>query len=215
MKILSHKLTNTTPQYAGLKSQLVSFETRISDGKSCNKHFIHMDLHTGTHIDFPLHFCESGKSLCDYDNSGIFIFKNWNLTMCSIPPNGLIKDLNLSGINKDTECLLIKTGWENYRESDSNLYAVEGPGLHADLAMTLKKQLPKIKCIGFDFISLTSFRHREHGRLAHKKFLCDSDILVIEDMSLCGIHGVSGVLHIVPLQVAGVDGTPVTAYILE
>ena len=215
MKILSHKLSNHTPQYAGIKSSLISFDSKMSDGKSCNKHSIHMDLHTGTHIDFPLHFCEEGKSLCDYDNDGIFLFKNWNIIESDIPPNGLIDSVNLSNINSDTECLLIRTNWEKIRETDSKRYALEGPGLHADLAIRLKNQLPNIKCVGFDFISLTSYRHREHGRVAHRKFLCESDILIIEDMRLSTVLDTSGVLHIVPLQVKGADGTPVTAYIID
>ena len=215
MKILSHKLSNSTPQYAGKKSSLISFHSKMSDGESCNKHAIHMDLHTGTHIDFPLHFCEEGKSLCDYNNDGIFIFNNWNIIESDIPPNGLIEFLDLSNTMLDTECLLIRTNWEKIRETDSKRYALEGPGLHAELASKLKKKLPHIKCIGFDFISLTSYRHREHGRVAHRKFLCESDILIIEDMRLSTVLGVSGALHIVPLQVKRADGTPVTAYIMD
>ena len=64
-------------------------------------------------------------------------------------------------------------------------YIFDNPGLDRKLASKLKAFLPDLRVIGFDFISLTSWNHREHGRESHRAFLgSDNDFLIIEDMDL-------------------------------
>ena len=210
MNLLSHKITSTTPEYGGYKKLLIDQKLKIEDGDSCNKFDLRIDLHTGTHIDFPKHFCPKGNSINYIIEKGYIRFKKWDYIELLIDNGKLINTINSKNLDLDIECLLIRTGWENRRNNDE--YIFEGPGIHKDLAAKLKKIFPNLKAIGFDFISLTSYMHREHGRLAHKEFLCKNEILIIEDMKLSTLQNNNGTILITPWLIENVDGCPVNVY---
>ena len=69
-----------------------------------------------------------------------------------------------------------------------NIYATNNPGLHPDLGRWFRVNYPEIRAVGMDWISISSFAHRETGREAHRAFL-DPDgagqpIVILEDMDL-------------------------------
>ncbi|MCK5699959.1 MAG: hypothetical protein KAI29_02365, partial [Cyclobacteriaceae bacterium] len=69
---------------------------------------------------------------------------------------------------------------------------------------------PKLKIVGFDFISLSSYQNRMLGREAHKKFLVEHDILIIEDMNFSGLKGNISQLIALPIMIDQADGGPIT-----
>ena len=141
----------------------------------------------GTHMDTPYHFIENGKKTLDY-KAEYFCFDHIYLIEKLIDTGDLIT-LSINEINSipsDVEFLIIKTGYCKYRSLDK--YHNDNPGLESSLAYDLRKKFPKLRAIGFDFISLTSWNHREHGRLSHRAFLGENDILVIEDMDLNNVY---------------------------
>ena len=117
----------------------------------------------------------------------------------------------INSIPKNTNFLIIKTGYCKFRLTDK--YHNDNPGLESNLANILKEKLPNLKGIGFDFISLTSWNHRAHGRLSHRSFLGEpNNFLVIEDMDLLEINNLTIVnsLVIAPLRTIDGNGGPVT-----
>ena len=77
----------------------------------------------------------------------------------------------LDQIPSDIEFLIIKTGYGKYREIDK--YHNDNPGLHSSLANELKDRFHSLRAVGFDFISLTSWNHRDHGKVSHFSILGD------------------------------------------
>ena len=211
MKLLSHNLNESTPEYANGDSLKIFSICSMSNGDSCNKMGISLDLHTGTHVDYPRHFCNDGSSIDELDNYGIFSFSKWKLIEIEVEPRCLINDLGFTNLEIDNEVtlLLLRTGWESKRTEKEN-YALNGPGLHAELAVKLRQKFPSLLAVGFDFISLTSYAHREHGRIAHKEFLCNTGLIVIEDVKLADFNEHEGTIQMVPWQIQGADGVPVT-----
>ena len=71
-----------------------------------------------------------------------------------------------------------------------------------------------MRAIGFDFISLTAYQHREIGREAHRAFLAKyrdkPPIRIIEDMALAALSKAPSEVTVLPLFVRGADGAPVT-----
>ena len=64
-----------------------------------------------------------------------------------------------------------------------------------------------------DFISLTSWNHREHGRLSHRSFLGEiNNFLIIEDMNLDKINYNTKIntLILAPLRTVDGNGGSVT-----
>jgi arylformamidase len=201
---LSHFINDQTPLYGGGKG-LIKFEkiSSISQGNTANSIYFRMPNHSGTHIDFPLHFSNDAKSINDYPPE-FWIFRNVgfiNSSICSVE--------NLfSELNKNIEFLIIKTGFGKYRGEKK--YWSEQPIIPSALATSIKRNFPKIRAIGFDMISLTSKLDREEGRKAHEEFLLKENILVVEDMDLCKINMPPLDLYVFPLLLEKADGSPCT-----
>ena len=186
----------------------------ISGGDTSNNSYLTFNSHYGTHIDFPNHFDNNGKTGTDYQANS-FVFNQANLTALRELKQGLLielKDLVMEAIPIDTELLIIKTGFTNKRMEDE--YWSHNPGFAPQLAKDLKKQFPELRAIGFDSISLTSYKHREIGRIAHKEFLVKNELLIIEDMDLSKIdeHTTINTVIVSPLRYKDADGTPVTVF---
>ena len=201
---LSHFINDQTPLYGGSKG-LIKFEklSSISKGNTANSIYFRMPNHSGTHIDFPLHFSNDAKSINDYPPE-FWIFKNVGFISSSICS---VENFFLE-LNKNIEFLIIKTGFGKYRGEKK--YWAEQPIISSALASRIKKYFPKIRAIGFDMISLTSKLDREEGRKAHEEFLLKENILIVEDMDLSKIKNSPKGLYVFPLLIENADGSPCT-----
>jgi kynurenine formamidase len=206
---LSHELSEKTPGYGGKKGLVIETVSRIKDGRSANQSLWHLSNHLGTHIDAPYHFDNRGRTLCCF-TANEFIFKRVSLVDIRVQPGELILPGAWSkNIRPKTDLLLLRTGFEEKRNKKE--YWSKNPGLSLELAVWLRKFCPFIKAVGMDFISATSFLHREEGKIAHRAFLKDGKpILLIEDMSLENINNTLKKVIVSPLRVKRSDGSPVT-----
>ena len=214
MKIfLSYVLDENTPTYGNRDKFTINTKSQIVDGVGANTStWFFSNNHIGTHLDTPNHFIESGKKTIDYSAED-FCFENVSIfeKQCD---NGVLISLSqeeVSSIPRNTDFLILKTGYCKFRLMDK--YHNDNPGLESSLANILKENLPNLRGVGFDFISLTSWNHRAHGRIAHVSFLGDPNrLLVIEDMDLTEINGFTKVnsLVIAPLRTVDGNGCPVT-----
>jgi arylformamidase len=205
---LSHFINEATPQYGGADNISIKDDSRIIDGKSSNTKHLSFSNHIGTHIDFPHHFSDTGKTINNYPPS-FWTFNKPFVVEYSAQDDEILSLENLLGhIPEDTDFLIIKTGFQKYRTE--NKYWNNNPGIHPNMAAMLKEQCPNIKAIGFDFISITSYQNRKLGRIAHKSFLVDNDILIVEDMNLSSVQGQLQQLICLPLLINETDGSPIT-----
>tara|TARA_Y100001970_G_C14254081_1_gene873883 strand:- start:5544 stop:6188 length:645 start_codon:yes stop_codon:yes gene_type:complete len=205
---LSHLINNDSPLYGGSNDLKISTTKSILNGDSCNSLKIEMPNHAGTHIDFPYHFGNSGKKLQDYKASS-WIFCNAYLLKLDVLKNQLIKvDDYLTLIPSETDLLLLKTNFSKNRGKKN--YWNNNPGIDSGQADLLKNKFPKLRAVGFDFISLSSFQNRELGRIVHREFLIKNDILIIEDMDLQYLNDHPSEVIVSPLSIENADGAPVT-----
>lgn len=190
----------------------VTQKKRIVEGDSCNTEVWKLPNHLGTHVDAPKHFFENGPSIEHY-GAEFWTCSNVKIIHCSLrkPRWILPKDIDS---NTDTDCILIKTGFQKYR--NEKIYSNENTGLSPELAQWLRTKYLKLKFIGMDFISVSRYPDRERGREAHKDFLRPtppgSPILPIEDMDLSQIKKGINIksLMVFPLRVKGSSGGPAT-----
>jgi arylformamidase len=211
---LSHPYASDTPSYGNRDMVKISSNSSIKAGETANSStWIFTNNHIGTHIDVPYHFDENGKNVTDY------LAKDWVFTevgLVDIPCTKATliseKEIEQFTLSADIEILLIRTGFESLRGSDS--YWNDNPGLASSLPDYLRKSFPKLRCVGFDFISITSWQHRAEGRNSHKAFLSPAKgqkpILAIEDMSLKRVSNKIDWLVVSPLLVENSNGAPVT-----
>jgi|TARA_B100001093_G_scaffold520268_1_gene614101 kynurenine formamidase len=209
-KYLSYFIDSSTPLYGGAKDIIIKNKTSIGNGDSSNTMILNIPNHAGTHIDFPLHFIENGKSCNDY-KSDFWIFNNPYLLNKKVDEDDLIvlNQEELKQIPFETDFLIINTGfWE---KRGANQYWNNNPGLSKDLFFQLKENNPNIRIIGGDFISISAYQKRPEGRIAHKVFLGgDNPILLVEDMDLSNIENSPDKLICAPILINGADGAPVT-----
>lgn len=212
--LLSHTLRQDTPSYGNRDKVIIRVNSSIKAGETANSScWVLSNNHIGTHIDVPRHFSLDGKRTIDYPISD-YVFENCQVIdiprteACLISPD----DLKRVNIRPDVELLLIRTGYESLRGQDA--YWNNNPGLHPDLADYLRKTYPKLRCVGFDFISVTSWKYRAEGKLAHKAFLVPEngarEIWAIEDMSLKDAPKEIKKVVVAPLLVEDGNGTAVT-----
>ncbi len=215
--LLSHLLNSDTPSYGNRDRLTIEQPSKISEGSSANSSkWLFSTNHLGTHIDMPNHFFEDGQTISDYPAH--FWFCN-NVQLIDIPVTEaeLIMKNKLEGkINSKTNLLLIRTGYENYRGSDK--YWNDNPGISDEVGFWIREKFPNIKMIGFDFLSLTSWKFRDEGKMAHSAFLNPegkgNPICIIEDMSM--LHLVEPIQQVIiaPLMVEKTNGSPVTVFAL-
>ena len=212
--LLSHVLGQATPSYGNRDKVIIRVNSSIKAGDTANSSCLVLsNNHIGTHIDVPRHFSIDGKRTIDYPIDD-YVFESCQLIDIPCQDACLIGVSELAGhdIRPDVDLLLIRTGFESLRGQDA--YWNNNPGLHPDLADYLRDKFPNLRCIGFDFISVTSWQHRAEGRLAHKAFLAPDnggrEIWAIEDMSLKNAAEQIKKVIVAPLLVDDGNGTSVT-----
>ena len=209
---LSHLLTEKIPAYGGKFSlDLVRIES-IPSGGSANTCRFSMASHCGTHVDAPNHFFENGKPAADYPPE-FWFFRAPHIVKVRLAPSEILKPGEwMKSIGNSCDILIFQSGWAKFRGEEK--YSVENPGIHPDVGIRLRKEFPRIKAIGIDWVSVSSYQDRPLGRDAHKAFLNpkgeNRPILIIEDMDLSrNLTGFAEVT-VFPLRVAGADSAPCT-----
>ncbi len=206
---LSHSLDEDTPLYGGAKDISISKLKNIKEGDSCNAGHISLPFHSGTHVDTPLHFIDGARSICEYD-SDEWIFENPAFIELDVKEGQVINENDFDcQIDSNCDFIIIKTGFEKHRGKDR--YWESGPCISDVCAIYLKDKYVNLRAIGFDFISISSLKHREIGRIAHKAFL-GLDILIFEDMSLYRINSKTSLKKVIalPLRIENCEGSPAT-----
>ena len=212
IKYLSYYISNETPLYGNGKGIHFSPDKEMIKGDSCNTINLAFPNHSGTHIDFPYHFNQEGKTINDYP-AEYWQFDHVETIDLSgkVDDNQIIGTDFFSGLGTlTTELLLIKTGYGAYR--GTNRYTLTPPGLSANLAPFLRKNFPRLRCVGIDLISVSSYSNREEGRKAHHAFLNPDEgepILLIEDMNL-NANILFNKVIVAPLLIDNADGAPCT-----
>lgn len=210
--LLSHVLRQDTPSYGNRDKVIIRVNSSIKAGETANSSCLVLsNNHIGTHIDVPRHFSDNGKKTTDY-SIGEYIFEKCQVLDVPCDSAKIISISDLNGLREDIDLLLIRTGYESKRGTDE--YWNNNPGLNPELADDLRNKCPNLRCVGFDFISVTSWQHRPEGRLAHKAFLApdngDREIWAIEDMSLLNTPKEIKKVIVAPLLIEDGNGTAVT-----
>jgi len=197
------------PCYNGESSIQIAPDNSIAGGDSTNSILLKMGNHVGTHIDFPRHFYVDGKTIDDYPMDW-FVFEK--VSIIDIPlDRGTCIDVgmltnNCKNIDFDAELIIIRTGYGRFYKGDK--YWNDNPGFSPEVALYVKSAFPALRALCVDFISINAYNHKPQGREAHKILLDEPEIVIIEDMDLSTLSGKIKKIIIVPLQIAGVDGTP-------
>lgn len=166
---LSHKIKNEMPNYPG--DLEVSLEKEHDyDIHSYNNYIMKSGMHTGTHIDAPLHMLGNKKFISEYSIES-FAGNAVLLDVRGEKDIGL-KDQYYKDI-KENDIVLFYTGWDsNYGKEE---YYTCHPVISEELAEFLVRK--KIKMIGMDMPSPDNKPFN-----VHKVFL-GNNIFILENLT--------------------------------
>lgn len=161
-----------------------------------------MNLHTGTHIDAPLHMIKDGKTIEDIPLSDL-------VTKCRVVDftevNGSINEDQLKDLNiKEGEFILFKTKNSFNKEFNPEFIYLGSSG-----AQFLLER--KIKGVGIDALGI---ERSQSGHLTHK-VLFQGNIHIIEGLDLSLIKEGNYTLIALPLKIKNADGSPIRAILIE
>ncbi|HID04457.1 MAG TPA: cyclase family protein [Candidatus Caldiarchaeum subterraneum] len=208
--LLSHKLDIHTPSYnLGPGLEIRPYKL-IARGDSSSSYIIQLYNHLGTHVDAPRHFDEKGRAVADY-SPGELVFTRPRLVDI---PKGVDEPITAEEMRRirdgilDADLLMIRTGIQRIRETEVEAFSREGPYLTPEAARFIADELPHLRALGIDAVSISSPKHREEGRESHRTLLKDRDFLIIEDMNLKDKPANIKQVILSPLMVIGVDSSP-------
>lgn len=174
----------------------------ISSGDGVNVSMISCDLHTGTHIDAPLHYIADGMSVEKLELD----------LLCGLTQVVEISGVNVvtaellasSGILAETERLLLKTDNSSLWNSN-NVFHNDYVALTKDAAQFLVNF--GVRLFGIDYLSVQRFNDPPD---VHKLLLQDG-IVLVEGLNLSTVTPGLYELFCLPLRIVGAEGAPVRA----
>jgi len=180
---------------------------KIEEGANSNLSRMSIGVHTGTHVDSPLHFLTGGNGVESLPLN-ILIGRAYvlNLPDADIITASVLKQ---SSIPTETNRLIIKTRNSQYLEQKDPVFRTGFVGISADGAEFLVGL--GIKLIGIDYLSVAPYKQ---SRPTHE-ILLKSDVVIVEGLDLSNITQGQYTLYCLPLKIAGCDGAPARAILVS
>lgn len=202
---VSRKIEAGMAVWPGDSGVNIHLNSSIKRGDTCNVSSIDMGLHTGTHVDAPLHFFDGAEDIAKLDLSmfiGYVRVFELNVSVCITEDD--IKDLHI----EEGDAVFFKTinSEISLTEQFKKNYVYIGKSASEFL---IKKG---VKTIGIDYLSIDGYY--TEGYLSHNTLLSNG-IGVIEGLYLKGVKPGKYFFSCLPLNIDGVDGSPARAVLLE
>ncbi len=161
-----------------------------------------MNLHTGTHIDYPLHMIENGEN-SNTENLSILTgrAKVFDLTHVS-NSIGLSDILGFEILENDF--VIFKT-----RNSLTDVFDYEFIYLDESAAIYLKEK--RVRAVGIDALGI---ERNQLGYPTHKALL-GFGIIILEGLRLKAIEAGEYDIYCLPLKIKGVEAVPVRAILVK
>lgn len=183
----------------------VDRSTSIAKGDFCNVTRTRMSVHSGTHVDAPLHFLDNSTDVASMD---LNLF------------TGLVKIIEV----KVEKCIDLKSIEKlDIRNGDAVFFKTSNSELAQDsefrtdyvyMDMSAAKYLieKRVRTIGIDYYSIEEFD--APGNPVHKIVL-GSGIAIVEGLVLKNVQPGEYIFSCLPLRIEGSDGSPVRAVLME
>lgn len=175
--------------------------SRIAEGDSCNVSTLTLSTHTGTHVDAPWHFEDTGNRLHQVDASVFF----GDALLIDLPDCETIRADDL-GSPPLPERILLKT-----RNSDRT---ADEPFLQTYVAVepdAAERMVDEgVRLVGVDYLSVAPFK--QPGQDTHH-ILLQSNVFIVEGLRLRGIPAGVHPFVVLPLPLMDADGSPCRAFV--
>jgi arylformamidase len=194
------------PVYEGDPDVVIQRVQAIASGSACNLSRIDFGLHTGTHVDAPLHFID-GAAGVDALPLDALIGAAWVVDATSVTTDLDRAALQALDMPASAERLLFKTPNSRLWEADS--FDPGFVGITEDGARHLIAR--GVRLVGADYLSIAP---RSDPAPTHITLLA-AGVVILEGLDLRGVAPGPYQLVCLPLLIAGVDGAPARALLIR
>jgi arylformamidase len=178
------------------KQPIFTQDNRLAEGGSFET-TLTMNVHTGTHLDFPLHMIANGQNSSQFDFNSLI--REVRVIDCGT--TAIIDEKFLIASNlKAGEFILLKT-----KSSQSETFLFDFPYLSKDGANYCVKK--KIAGVGIDALGI---ERDQPGHDTHH-LLMNAKILILEGLRLAKVPSGIYQMMALPLSIPNLDALPVRA----
>lgn len=183
--------------------------SQIGAESAANVSRLTMSVHTGTHVDAPIHFIAGGMSIESLALDALV----GPCTVSAIEATGRTisaADLEALKLSRSVQRLLLKT-------TNSALWAKSGAAFERDYVSLSGGAAQWIvdhgmRLVGIDYLSVEPFAADEP--VVHRTLLAGG-VIPLEGVDLSGVTAGEYTLVCLPLKLAGSDGAPARVILIE
>jgi arylformamidase len=181
---------------------------KIEEGASDNLSQMELGVHTGTHVDSPFHFVQSGIKV---DEIPLAVLTG----PVQVVRVGDEIDLITAGvldtlkIDASIPRILFKTRNSNYWVQEINDFQEKFVAIAPDAAKKLVDM--EMKLVGIDYLSVGPF---ENGKPTHDVLL-SAGLVLLEGADLSRVEAGKYVLYCLPLKLKAAEGAPARAILIK
>ena len=166
----------------------------MADGAAANVSEISMSVHTGTHVDAPLHFLPDGTDAAQLDLSKLM----GPALLVAVDSQKFISKADIGHLKLEKGSRVLFKTRNSDREWSTEPFNPDFVRVGADAAAWLREQ--GVVCVGVDYLSV--------GDADTHHTLLGSGISVIEGLALQHAEPGEYELLCLPLKIKGTDGAP-------
>lgn len=203
---ISLTISPEMPTWPGDPNVQILRVMEITNGDMANVSAMSMSVHTGTHVDAPLHYFQDGKAVDE------LILKSLigRAYVLYLPDIDLItaSDLEQAELPPRTRRVLFKTKNSDYWAKGELGFQENYVGISPDAAKYLVDR--GVQLVGVDYLSVAPFRDTT---LTHQ-ILLDAGVVIVEGLDLSQVSDGRYNLYCLPLKIADVEGAPARAILV-
>ena len=209
---LTIPISQTLPSFPGSpKPQFIPWSTIKKDGY--NLELLFMSSHSGTHIDAPFHFVNSGPKIHQistdrFVNDAILINIDKKANQAITKSDILSFERKFRQIPMHST-IVFRTNWS--KNLQNPIYFEKNPGLSISAAKYLVSKKANLVAIDSPSIDLGT-----DSKFSVHEILSKNNILIVENLvNLNKISGTDFMLIVMPLKLKNATGSPVRAVAIQ
>ncbi len=202
---ISIGIDESLPLWPGDPELRLHWAAKIEQGDLVNLTELSMSIHTGTHIDAPLHFLPQGKSI---DNLNIDVFVG-EAQVVAIP-----QEVDLITVEILRKLPTINASRVLFKTKNSQFWGTRNfqrdyVALEASAAQWLVDQ--GVQLVGIDYLSIAPF----NDPVPTHKILLSNNVVIIESLDLRSVEPGLYTLICLPLKLVGREAAPARAILIS
>jgi arylformamidase len=202
---ISIGIDENLPLWPGDPELRLHWAANIEQGDLVNLTELSMSIHTGTHIDAPLHFLPNGKPI---DSLSLNVFVG-EAQVVAIPQdvNLITVDILQDVCEINAARILFKT--KNSQLWETSKFQQDYVALEASAAQWLVDQ--GVQLVGIDYLSIAPFKDPAPTH----EILLSNDVVIVENLDLRLVKPGIYTLICLPLKLVGREAAPARAILLS